>query len=123
MSRTIERIKPFLEWIEKEWNKQPDLRFTQLCISLGIVPNTPGGWFHREDYSLPTKHEDVRKITTWGTYGQEGKSKFKVLYLKDMDTEHIKACLSSGDMYGEYESIFEDELKYRGGKDAVDLDK
>jgi len=126
MARSKERIKPFLEWIEKEWNKQPDLRFTQLCVSLNIVPNTPGGWFYQEEYNLPENFEDVRKFLTWGTYGKGGKTKLKVAYLKDMDKDHIEACLKTQETMSEYyREYFELELEYRRRKkkNANSLDK
>ena len=47
--RNKNRIKPFLEKIEKYWMKNPDLRFTQVIVSMEIIPNFPGMWYYKED--------------------------------------------------------------------------
>lgn len=45
--RKTERIKPFLEELEKVWEKYPDLRFWQLIMVIvctGDVPVDPFYW-------------------------------------------------------------------------------
>jgi len=112
--RKKERIKPFLKIIEKYWKKNPTLRFTQVCISLSIVPNTSGYWYYREDIEhFDYNHEFVREIFHWGSYGQKGKSKLKQISLKNMETDHIKSCLKTEKLEDNIKKYFKDELKYR----------
>jgi hypothetical protein len=92
--RSPRRIKPFLKWIESEWLKNPDLRFGQLLINLGLVDNSIGTWrYELSDYPIPL--DVARGILTWGTYGKNGKGKYKEVYLKDLDTDHIKQILKT----------------------------
>ena len=49
--RDINRIKPFLEEIEKLWEKVPDWRFGQLIVNvLGTCKKDP--FFYEEDEML-----------------------------------------------------------------------
>lgn len=49
--RDIKRIKPFLEEIEKLWEKVPDWRFGQLIVNvLGTCKKDP--FFYEEDEML-----------------------------------------------------------------------
>lgn len=61
-------------------------------------------------------HEKVREVVLWGTYGKNGDQPFKRIKLMDMETEHIKACLSTQRMHPGYLAAFNDELMYRGEK-------
>ena len=47
--RNLDRIKPYLEKIEKFWKEHPDLRFTQVLVNMNIIPNFPGSWYYKED--------------------------------------------------------------------------
>lgn len=31
------------------WKDNPDLRFSQVLINLGLIPNVPGFWYYMED--------------------------------------------------------------------------
>ena len=52
--RDTKRIKRILTLIEKHWNKDPDMRFGQLLINLGVVDDTIRVWSNEdkdlEDY-------------------------------------------------------------------------
>ena len=49
--RDVKRIKPFLEEIEKLWEKVPDWRFGQLIVNvLGTCKKDP--FFYEEDEML-----------------------------------------------------------------------
>lgn len=59
-------------------------------------------------------HERVRDVIAWGTYGKDGKQPYRRIKLKDMDTDHIKACLETQDrMSPQYRIAFENELEFR----------
>ena len=38
--------------IENCWLENPDLRFTQVLICTGIIPNFPGMWYYREEEDI-----------------------------------------------------------------------
>lgn len=63
---------------------------------------------------LEDGHEKVREATKWGTYGKDGKGPFRLVALKDMESDHIGACLrTQPHMNPAYREAFETELKYR----------
>lgn len=35
--------------VEKFWLENPDLRFSQVLVILGIIPNIPGFWYYMEE--------------------------------------------------------------------------
>ena len=43
------RIKRILKLIEKHWNKNPDLRFGQLLINLGIADDSIRVWTNEDE--------------------------------------------------------------------------
>ena len=43
------RIKRILKLIEKHWNKNPDLRFGQLLINIGIADDSIRVWNNEDD--------------------------------------------------------------------------
>jgi len=44
MVRDKKRIKKILKEIEKIWNNAPDMRFGQLLINIGLVPDDMYTW-------------------------------------------------------------------------------
>lgn len=63
--------------------------------------------------TLDDGHDTVREAVTWGTYGKNGDQPLHYKKLKDMDTEHIQACLDTQRLYPQYRTAFENELEYR----------
>ena len=57
--RDIKRIYKILGLIEKKWKAYPDMRFCQLLINLGIMPDTLRLWILEDDDLL--KHLKVFK--------------------------------------------------------------
>jgi hypothetical protein len=110
--RSEKRIKPFMEWLTKKWEESPDQRFGQFLINKGIVEDGILTWNSEiVDYQLP--HEVIREIQTWGTYGKDG-NKFEEKFIKDLDTEHIEAILTTQEHISkELEMILKNELKFR----------
>ena len=59
-------------------------------------------------------HEDVREVMRWGTRGKDGSQPVRYVALKNMDTDHIQACLDTQPhMRPEVRVIMQNELKYR----------
>lgn len=57
--RDVNRIKPFLERLEKVWSKVPDWRFGQLMVNvLNTMPRDP---FFPEDDEMIEYFEDYFK--------------------------------------------------------------
>ena len=59
-------------------------------------------------------HDRVREAVKWGTYGINGDQPLTHILLKDMNTEHIEACLENvPSMHPTYKESFKEELKLR----------
>ena len=59
-------------------------------------------------------HDRVREAVKWGTYGINGDQPLTHILLKDMNTEHIEACLKNvPSMHPAYKESFKEELKLR----------
>ena len=59
-------------------------------------------------------HDRVREVVKWGTYGINGDQPLTRILLKDMNTEHIQACLDTiPSMHLAYKESFKEELKLR----------
>lgn len=108
-----------LEDIKKFWMENPDLRLFQVLINIGLLPNTPGFYYYEEEskYCLKKGYIKPRQILFWGTYGKDGKGPFKQILIKDMTTEHLKACLETQKYMNKfYRETMIDELKLRKEK-------
>jgi hypothetical protein len=59
-------------------------------------------------------HDKVREVVKWGTYGINGDQPLTYILLKDMNKEHIRACLENVPrMHPAYKEAFKEELKLR----------
>lgn len=59
-------------------------------------------------------HSLVREVLSWGTYGKNGDQPLTYILLKDMETEHIQACLDTVDtMLPQIRSTMQNELEFR----------
>ena len=64
--------------------------------------------------SLEDGHDKVRNVIKWGTYGINGDQPKTYILLKDMNTDHIQACLENvPSMHPTYKESFKEELKLR----------
>lgn len=64
--------------------------------------------------TLEDGHEAVREVLEWGTRGKDGRGDLRLVKLKDMETDHIKACLETQrSMYPQIRTAMENELEYR----------
>jgi len=121
--RQKSRIKPFLNWIEKEWENAPDQRFGQLLINLGIIKDDIETW-NKEiyDYDIPFKY--LRDIIVWGIYLGDSLEKVgknivrlplrKQVPISSLEDSHIKNILKTQKQISkELRKIFKKELDWR----------
>ena len=109
--RPIERIKPFMKWLEEEWLQSSDQRFGQLLINLGLVEDDLWTWT-REISDYPIPHEHVREFQTWGKI--DWYTNHKQILIKDLDFDHIVAILETQTHIGDnLRTILEVELSWR----------
>jgi len=105
--------------IKKYWLENQDLRFTQVLINMGYIPNYPGSWYYKEDYDTFMQSGNApRDVLFWGqNYDRdmERLPETKWLLIRDMIIDHIKAVIAfMGDKLPErYKLAFEEELKTR----------
>ncbi len=124
--RNPNRIKPFMRWLTNYWEANPDLRFGQMLVNLGIISDGIGNWTAElEDYNLP--HEVIRECLSWGNYLGTSWCKelsyplpyYKQILIKDLETNHIKNILKTQKHIKgtKIESILKEELKWRKKKE------
>ena len=65
--------------------------------------------------SINDDFDIIRDKFEWGTRGIDGKQPLKYIKLKDMETTHIEAILSSQLLAKEVKKIFKKELNFRKG--------
>jgi hypothetical protein len=96
--RDANRIDNFLRLLGEEWHKQgEDLRFTQFMFN-NDLSDFNGFLYHMEEHKVLEKFfPDInpREYTYWGTYGKSGKDPIKFILVKDLETDHIQAILTT----------------------------
>lgn len=84
--------------IREYWHQYYDLRFSQILISLGYLPNSVGFWFYlEEDEILEHQGYKPREYTFWGSiYDKYGKLLKETRYslIKDLERSHIEKIIS-----------------------------
>jgi len=114
--------------LQKIWEDNPDLRFTQLLVNTNIIPNVPGSWYYQEDLEFMVDDLGVapRDCLLWGSYGKDGKDgkgPVKHLLLREMTNQHIEAILETqAHVKGKLREYFNTELDYREENDIVITD-
>jgi hypothetical protein len=64
--------------------------------------------------TIDDDHETVREHMKWGTRGPKGDQPLKYVKLKDMDTDHIQACIDTQkQMRPQIRTAMLNELDYR----------
>lgn len=58
--RDVKRIKRILGYIEKYWNKNPDMRFYQMLINLGVISKDDRLWNMEDDKTEKTLQNLVK---------------------------------------------------------------
>ena len=114
----IDRFYEKEQEIKDFWLKNPDLRFSQILVNLGIIPNIPGSWYYIEEDEILEKLEiPTREYLLWGqNYDKNINLLPETIYkpIKDLSIEHIQAILDGDFAKTEkYIKCFKEELKLR----------
>jgi hypothetical protein len=110
----IHLTNEMIDELENIWLENQDLRFTQLCVNTGIIPNIPGSWYYDEDRDfMENLGFSIREILLWGTRGINGNQPVTYIQLKNLKTEHIISILETQQLSNRIKSYFENELKLR----------
>src|SRR6056297_2577767 len=54
------------EEIKKFWLNNPDLRFSQVLVTLDIIPNIPGSWYYKEEDEILNELYPTQNIKNYG---------------------------------------------------------
>lgn len=111
-------INSELVWYWLEW---PDLRFGQMLINQGYLPDQMNIWNDEEYNILHDQGTPIREFLLWGKNYNEFKQKLKKtewVLLKDMTTSHIENILldvknGKYQIPIDYMNAFEEELNFR----------
>lgn len=115
----IDNIVTNLPKIKKYWTQNPDLRLIQVLVNLRFIPYTIGFWYYYEetDFMIGVMNVPAREILMWGQNYDKNNNllrKTKWRFIKDMNTDHIKAILESMlPISYLHKIVFEYELKLR----------
>ena len=84
--------------IKAYWSDNPDLRFTQVLISLELIPNIDGFWYYiEEDEVLEKLGFRPQSYLLWGQYFDKDMNRLPEPIwrpIQDLDTDHILAILN-----------------------------
>lgn len=88
-----------IDKIRDYWLQIPDLRFGQMLINLGYIPDRFRLWDIEEvDWMLQNGLVGGREILFWGQqFDKDGNKLSKVIYkpIKDLETDHIEKILET----------------------------
>lgn len=107
------------EALIKYWKKNQDLRFSQVLINRGVIPNIPGYWYYMEESEILEKQGyPPEEVNYWGVYFGKDMSPLENPYyapLSTLNTEHLKAILNGGFVRNntKYQEIIKKILKER----------
>jgi len=95
IQQIAEQCKKEVSYIYAYWSESPDQRLIQVLANMNIIQNVLGAWWYLEEteYMITSHTLKPEEILFWGSYGKDGKHKLKMLLLKDMESDHIEACL------------------------------
>ncbi len=105
--------------IRSYWEDNPDLRFTQVLVSLGFIPNVEGFWYYiEEDEVLEKLGFMPESYLLWGQYFDKDMNRLPEPRYRPicvLDTDHIKAILDGKFTKNEkYLNAFKRTLSMRG---------
>lgn len=112
----VRLIKQNLKTIQEYWESVPDLRFSQVLVVMGFVPNHPGTWFYKEEKGILLEQGlSLREVCFWGrNKDKEGNilKQTEWVLIKDLTKGHIKAIVDGGHVKKDspYYNVFMDEL-------------
>lgn len=114
-----ESIENDLDKIKEFWKDSPDLRFSQVLVNLGVIPNFPGFWYYWEEAEILEKQGySPAECYYWGNnYDKDMKLLPRTIWkpIKELTTDHLYAIVDGGfvDRNSKYKKIMKDELKKR----------
>lgn len=112
--KIIDRIYNNWENIEKEWLKNPDLRFGQLLFNRDFIPDHPYN-IEEDDWLIKNGYCNLEDIKFWGVnYYKNGKKRKSTKYklLKDLDDDHIQNIIKFFKKYNALDQLRKDYLEY-----------
>lgn len=106
--------------IKEFWYNNPDLRYSQVLIGLGIVPNYPGFWYmYEEDEILEDQGIKGYPLLLWGVNFDKNMNQLPETdyrFICDLETDHIQAILDGKwTKHPKYLEAFNNELNRRKG--------
>lgn len=106
--------------IREYWCSLPDLRYSQVLVNIGIIPNYPGFWyFTEEDEILEQQGCLSSEYMLWGVNFDKDMNRLPETdhrFICDLDTDHIEAILDGQwTKCPRYIAAFNDELNRRKG--------
>lgn len=112
-------------YITEEWKFMYDIRFSQILVNLGFIPNMPGPWYHyEEDEILKMQGYKPRDYIFWGSiYDSDGKRLDDTKYnlIKDLEITHMQKLIDGTwlqkDSY--VYKIISDELRIRSRREKL----
>ena len=106
--------------ITEFWHSNPDLRYSQVLVNIGIIPNYPGFWyFDEEDDILEEQGVDPSIYLIWGVNFDKDMNRLPETdyrFICDLETDHIQAILDGKwTKHPKYLKAFNNELNRRKG--------
>lgn len=104
--------------IVEYWKENPDQRFGQVLINLGLIEDKLNIWIDEEYDILIAQGLEPRDVIFWTSYYDKDNNlldKPISRLIKDLDTEHIQTLLGIVKATTMFEILF-NELKFRHGK-------
>jgi hypothetical protein len=104
------------------WLDNQDLRFSQVIVNMGLLPNVPGLWYYMEDSEILEKlGEEPAEVNYWGSLFDENGDRRDEIYwskISNLKTNHIARILEGGyvERNPKYKRIMEKELEARANE-------
>lgn len=104
--------------IRDYWIDYSDLRFSQILVNLGYLPNMSGFWYYYEENDiLKDQGYKPREYVYWGSIFDSNGNRLpqtKYSLIKDLTIDHLQKLVSGGWLRNEeITKIVEDELKIK----------
>lgn len=109
-----------IEEVKLVWMENPDWRLTQVLVNMDLIPNVPGFWYYREEYTwlVESGHIEARDILLWTSVVDENMDPLPDPITKpisELETAHIEAILDGGFINDQtFIDTFNEELERRG---------
>ena len=106
--------------IREYWYSLPDLRYSQVLVNMGVIPNYPGFWYFLEEDEILEEQGCVSSHhMLWGVNFDKDMNRLPETdyrFICDLNTDHIEAILDGNWARSpRYIAAFNDELNRRKG--------